>query len=144
MFLWLGYSHIIYLTELLLQKTVDDYMCHHECHITFSLNPHFFYSPMYCFFCSCYLVLWRQIRFCLDMCITRFLRNKSKGIIDSYAQTIINYNSTSFIYMHRYWNRIGVIKCDPNKTLSKQPWSWWFETPSWSLWRQCNVLWHPW
>ena len=28
----------------------------------------------------------------------------------------------------------------PNKRLSKQPWGWWFETPSWSLWRQCNAL----
>ena len=27
-----------------------------------------------------------------------------------------------------------------NKRLSKQPWGWWFETPSWSLWRQCNAL----
>ena len=27
-----------------------------------------------------------------------------------------------------------------NKRLSKQPWGWWFETPSWSLWRQFNVL----
>ena len=27
-----------------------------------------------------------------------------------------------------------------NKRLSKQPWGWWFETPSWSLWRQCNGL----
>ena len=27
-----------------------------------------------------------------------------------------------------------------NKRLSKQPWGWWFETPSWSLWRQCKVL----
>ena len=27
----------------------------------------------------------------------------------------------------------------PNKRLSKQPWGWWFETPSWSLWSQCNV-----
>ena len=26
-----------------------------------------------------------------------------------------------------------------NKQLSKQPWGWWFETPSWSLWRHCNV-----
>ena len=26
-----------------------------------------------------------------------------------------------------------------NKRWSKQPWDWWFETPSWSLWRQCNV-----
>ena len=26
-----------------------------------------------------------------------------------------------------------------NKQPSKQPWSWWFETPSWSLWRQRNV-----
>ena len=25
-----------------------------------------------------------------------------------------------------------------NKRLSKQPWGWWFETPSWSLWLQCN------
>ena len=32
-----------------------------------------------------------------------------------------------------------------NKRLSKQPWGWWSETPSWSLWRQCNGLlpvWH--
>ena len=27
-----------------------------------------------------------------------------------------------------------------NKPLSKQSWGWWFETPSWSLWRQCNEL----
>ena len=25
-----------------------------------------------------------------------------------------------------------------NKRLNKQPWGWWFEMPSWSLWRQCN------
>ena len=25
-----------------------------------------------------------------------------------------------------------------NKRLSKHPWGWWFETPSWSLWRHCN------
>ena len=35
-----------------------------------------------------------------------------------------------------------------NKRLSKQPWGWWFETPSWSLWRHRNVsphssLWNP-
>ena len=28
-----------------------------------------------------------------------------------------------------------------NKRLSKQPWGWWFKTPSCSLWRQCNVIW---
>ena len=26
------------------------------------------------------------------------------------------------------------------KRLSKQPWGWWFETPSLSLWRHCNEL----
>ena len=26
-----------------------------------------------------------------------------------------------------------------NKRLSKQPWGWWFETPLWSLWCQCNA-----
>ena len=25
-----------------------------------------------------------------------------------------------------------------NKRLNKQQWDWWFETPPWSLWRQCN------
>ena len=25
-----------------------------------------------------------------------------------------------------------------NKRLSKQPWGWWFETPSWSLWHHRN------
>ena len=30
-----------------------------------------------------------------------------------------------------------------NKRLSKQPWGWWFETPSWSLWRQCNEWSYP-
>ena len=28
----------------------------------------------------------------------------------------------------------------PNKQLSKQWWGWWFETPSWSLWRHRNGL----
>ena len=27
-----------------------------------------------------------------------------------------------------------------NKPLSKQSWGWWFETPSCSLWRHCNVI----
>ena len=27
-----------------------------------------------------------------------------------------------------------------NKRLSKQPWGWWFGTPSWSLWRQWNAI----
>ena len=29
-----------------------------------------------------------------------------------------------------------------NKRLSKQPWGWWFEASSWSLWRQCNISEH--
>ena len=32
----------------------------------------------------------------------------------------------------------GFFDRRPNKRFSKQPWGWWFETPSWSLWRQCN------
>ena len=27
-----------------------------------------------------------------------------------------------------------------NKRLNKQPRGWWFETLSWSLWRQCNAV----
>ena len=33
----------------------------------------------------------------------------------------------------------GIFDLRPNKRLSKQPWGWWFDTPSWSLWRQCNA-----
>ena len=29
--------------------------------------------------------------------------------------------------------------CTLNKRVSKQSWGWWLETPSWSLWRHCNV-----
>ena len=32
----------------------------------------------------------------------------------------------------------------PNKRLSKQPRGWWFDTSSWSLWRQCNGPWKTW
>ena len=28
----------------------------------------------------------------------------------------------------------------PNKQLSKQWWGWWFEAPSWSLWRHRNAI----
>ena len=31
-----------------------------------------------------------------------------------------------------------------NKRLSKKSWVWWFETPSCSLWRHCNVTVTPW
>ena len=37
------------------------------------------------------------------------------------------------------WNFDVFFSLHPNKRLSKPPWGWWFETPSWSLWRQCNV-----
>ena len=33
-----------------------------------------------------------------------------------------------------------ISACIYYKRLSKQPRGWWFETPSWSLWRHCNAL----
>ena len=36
------------------------------------------------------------------------------------------------------WSVDGFLDLRPNKRLSKQTGGWWFETPSWSLWRQCN------
>ena len=36
------------------------------------------------------------------------------------------------------WTFVSLI-CALNKWLIKQLWSWWFETPSCSLWRHCNV-----
>ena len=39
------------------------------------------------------------------------------------------------------WRRALMFFFDlrPIKRLSKQSWGWWFETPSCSLWRHCNV-----
>ena len=34
----------------------------------------------------------------------------------------------------------SLIICALNKRLSKQSWVWWFETPSRSLWRHCNLI----
>ena len=36
------------------------------------------------------------------------------------------------------WALIFSFDLRLNKRLSKQPRGWWFETPPWSLWRQCN------
>ena len=38
------------------------------------------------------------------------------------------------------WRRALMFDLRLNKRLSKQSWGWWFETPSPSLWRHCNVL----
>ena len=40
------------------------------------------------------------------------------------------------------WHRALIFSliCALNKRLSKHSWGWWFETPSCSLWRHCNVL----
>ena len=42
------------------------------------------------------------------------------------------------------WALMFSLICVLNKRLSKQLWGWWFETPSCSLWRHCNVMfmWH--
>ena len=36
------------------------------------------------------------------------------------------------------WSFDVVFDIRLNKRFSKQPWGWWFETPSLSLWRHCN------
>ena len=51
-------------------------------------------------------------------------------------------------YFPRYWplmQSFGVLfgLC-LNKRSSKQSWGWWFETPSRSSWRHCNVIWFMW
>ena len=40
------------------------------------------------------------------------------------------------------WRRALMFSliCALNKQLSKQSWGWWFEMPSRSLWRHCNVI----
>ena len=40
---------------------------------------------------------------------------------------------------HKGQWRGALMICALNKRLSKQWWGWWFETPSRSLWRHCNV-----
>ena len=68
-----------------------------------------------------------------------------------YHDDVIKWN-----YFPRYWPFVRGIHLSPvkrpvtrifdvffelrlNKWLSKQSWGWWFETPSWSIWRHCNT-----
>ena len=64
---------------------------------------------------------------------------------------IFHRQAVFFSFMMTSWN--GTISALPvtrsfdiffdlhlKKRLSKQSWGWWFETPSRSLWRQCNAL----
>ena len=40
------------------------------------------------------------------------------------------------------WPLMFSLICALNKGLSTQSWGWWFEMPSRSLWRHCNILWN--
>ena len=50
-------------------------------------------------------------------------------------------NSPVFPSQRPVTRNFGVsVVCALNKRLTKQSWGWWFETPSRSLWRHCNVV----
>ena len=61
----------------------------------------------------------------------------------------VHYNAIKWKHFPRYWLFVRGIHRSPrsfdvffdlrmNKRLGKQPWGWWFETASCSLWRHCN------
>ena len=69
-------------------------------------------------------------------------------------QSIFSYHDDVIKWKHfpRYWPFVRgnyrspvtalmfSLICALNKQLSKQSWDWWFETPSYLLWRHCNVM----
>ena len=52
---------------------------------------------------------------------------------------------TGEFHAQRLVTRSVDASCDlhMNERLSKQPWGWWFETPSRPLWRHSNGCWQP-
>ena len=68
--------------------------------------------------------------------------NKSKmdKWMSNIAEPYYCYWDTSYISKECQFHALIDVFFDLllNKRLSKQPWGWWFETPSWPLWRQCN------
>ena len=81
--------------------------------------------------------------------------HRSENILHRYHDDVIKWK-----HFPRYWSFARGIPCDRwisltkasdarldvffdlrlKKRLSKQSWSWWFETPSRPLWHHCNVL----
>ena len=70
-------------------------------------------------------------------------RHEMETYSESSALCAVNSPATGEFPVQRPVTRSGDIFFDPllNKRLSKQPWGWWYETPSRSLWRHCNVRW---
>ena len=64
------------------------------------------------------------------------------NVIKSYwpFQRGIHWSTVNFPHKGQ-WRKVLMFSliCALNKGLSKQSWGWWFEMPSCSLWRHCNV-----
>ena len=77
----------------------------------------------------------------LSFCGTKIMMTSSNGTISRVTGSLCGeFTDPGEFPAQRPGTRSLDIFFDlrPNKRLSKQPWGWWFETPSWSLWRQCD------
>ena len=82
-----------------------------------------------------------QLGFSLTLCITLPMMTSSNGNIFRVTGPLCGeFTGPGEFPAQRLVTRSFDVFFDLrlNKRLSKQPWGWWFETPSWSLWRQCN------
>ena len=80
------------------------------------------------------------------------VRPNTKLAGKQYVIVFVNDDAIKCKHFPRYWPFVhkgqwrGALVfsliCTLNKRLSKQPWGWWFERPSRSLWRHCNAFPH--
>ena len=91
-------------------------------------------STTFSLFVSCFLTrvraLWWRYQMETFSALLALCAGNSPVTGDFPAQRPVTRSFDVFFYLRQ------------NKRMSKQPWGWWFETPSWSLWRHCNVVLH--
>ena len=78
-----------------------------------------------------------------DLCLNSWWRHQMETFSALLALCAGNSPVTGEFHAQRpvTWSFGVFFDLHMNKLLSKQSWSWWFETPSHLLWHHCNVMW---
>ena len=89
------------------------------------------------------LLFWGLRKLASQLSLSNYMMTSSKGSIFRGTGPLCgDFTDPGEFHTQRPVTRSFDVFLDVrlNKRLSKQRWGWWFETPSSSLWRQCNVV----
>ena len=107
----------------------------------FMINPGTYVAPR-CSGSQPGSLMWQAIKLCQNQCLAlgHMMTSSNGNIFRVTGPLCGEFTGPGEFPTQRPVTRSFDVLFDLrlNKRLSKQPWGWWFETPSWSLWRQRN------